>query len=193
VHHRLLLGLTAFVLLAACRGDFESTGGSETSADDAKTELCEDYCTNIGDTCTGDFSQYGATQQCLDTCMTLDTGNEGDELGNSIECRLHYALQAAENPEDNCRSAGPGGDGVCGSNCEGFCQIQSVACTGDLQQFPTITDCVAACNGFDASIPYDSSVVDGDSLACRLYHLTVASTTPAVHCPHIVSDSPVCL
>ena len=35
--------------------------------------------------------------------------------------------------------------------------------------------------------------VDGDTLACRLYHASVATQDPVTHCPHVVPASPVCV
>ena len=49
--------------------------------------------------------------------------------------------------------------------------------------------------GFDDSEKYDAGDSSGNTLACRLYHLTVAATdagSAATHCPHTVADSPVC-
>ena len=150
------------------------------------------YCATINETSTGDLQQYGATAQCMATCAGFAPGAVGDEIGNSVGCRMHYALEASEDPQTHCRVAGPGGNGVCGSNCEGFCQIQSVACVGPDQQFSTITQCIDVCNQYDPSVAYSSMVTAGDSLACRLYHLTVASASAQVHCPHIGAVSAVC-
>ena len=43
------------------------------------------------------------------------------------------------------RSAGPGGDGVCGANCDGFCQIAAMYCTGANQVYTDAPDCQATC------------------------------------------------
>lgn len=179
-----MLGFALLVALSACKTEFPQSDGEPD---------CESYCTTISETCTGDMQQYGTTQQCLDVCATLTPGSVDDDQDNTVGCRLHYANEAAEDPEGFCRAAGPGGDEICGGDCQGFCQIQSEACVGDDEQFANNTDCISACTNFDDSVPYSSNVVDGDSRACRLYHLTVAATNPEVHCPHITADSPVCL
>ena len=40
--------------------------------------------------------------------------------------------------------------------------------------------------------PYDAGDVAGNTFACRLYHLTVATTLPDAHCPHIQPTSATC-
>ena len=51
---------------------------------------------------------------------------------------------------------------------------------------------MTACNGFDDAEPYDVSDTAGDSLACRLYHATVAYDDPVTHCPHTLPASDTC-
>ncbi len=46
--------------------------------------------------------------------------------------------------------------------------------------------------GFAPDPPFDASDLDGDSIECRLYHLTAASIAPDVHCPHIGVTSVTC-
>ena len=52
--------------------------------------------------------------------------------------------------------------------------------------------CKTECAAFKDTVAYNATGSSGDSLACRLYHLTVASTTPDPHCMHITKASPTC-
>jgi hypothetical protein len=55
-----------------------------------------------------------------------------------------------------------------------------------------MNDCMTACNGFPVPDRYTVPVATGDTFACRLYHLTLASVDPVTHCPHIPTASSVC-
>ena len=44
------------------------------------------------------------------------------------------------------------------------------------------------CAGFAATPAYTAAVTGGNSLSCRIYHATAASTGPATHCPHTAMD-----
>jgi hypothetical protein len=53
----------------------------------------------------------------------------------------------------------------------------------------TIDDCMAAC----ATVPdlgaYDFSIESGNSIQCRLYHVSAASLVPSTHCPHAAGEA----
>jgi len=62
-------------------------------------------------------------------------------------------------------------------------------CTGSLIQWNTIEQCEAACADFPGqSTIFNPLAIDSttNSLPCRKYHATAASTTgnPTLHCPH---------
>lgn len=164
-----------------------STGGD----DGAALQACEDYCGLITDHCQDEVAQYPGTELCESTCANVPQGAAGDELGNSVACRTFHAVLAAEGPEEHCPHAGPAGDGICGSDCESFCSLAASTC-GDLSPFAGSEDCVSQCEAFPNDVEYSAEVPDGDSYACRLRHLTLASLQPEIHCSHIATDSPVC-
>jgi hypothetical protein len=159
----------------------------------APAPTCAEYCGLIQAACTGANGQYASEAICLASCEAFDVGTAADTSGNTLGCRIYHATAAAGGPDVHCTHAGPGGDGACGNNCEGFCAIAQDACTGDNAQYADEAACLAECSGFPADTKYNTNQTAGDSLACRLYHLTVAATDPAVHCSHIVADSPTCL
>jgi hypothetical protein len=158
--------------------------------------LCDRYCDSIQESCTGDGQQYVDWIQCNRACALLPEGADGDDHGNSIACRLEYAdrsrFAAGVELESYCRRAGPGGDGVCGSNCDGYCTIMAQTCTGStapLHHFPDIPRCLDECSTIpDEMVGYstnDAVVFDGNHVQCRLFH-AVSATTHDVeeHCEH---------
>lgn len=167
-----------------------TTGNVDDSTTEAPaTPSCEEYCALVDDHCTAEFAQYSGTTSCEAVCAAMPLGNPGDELGNTVGCRTYHAIVAAEAPDPHCGHAGPGGASVCGAPCESFCTLAAGLCTGADEQYADTESCITECMVFST----DSDSIEGDTYACRLYHLTVAALQPDVHCPHIVLDSPVCI
>lgn len=162
---------------------------AEPTTGGAADVTCADYCTAITANCTGATAQYGSMEACMGSCTAFDVGTAADTAGNTLGCRLYHAGAAKADPATHCVHAGPGGAGVCGADCDGFCAIAADACAGT---FADDAACQTACKAYDATESYDASDVAGDTLACRLYHLTVATTDAATHCPHILPDSAPC-
>ncbi len=171
-----------------------SGGGAESSTGEGpgNDELCSEYCGLIGDHCEDGLAQYGGDSLCESTCAGMPPGSPGDELGNSASCRSFHAVLAARDPETHCPHAGPAGAGTCGANCESFCTLALNLCEGDLSVYTGTEDCIQACEGFEPEPLYSADVPDGDTFACRVRHLTLASLQPEVHCSHLGPDSPVC-
>ena len=140
----------------------------------------------------GGNDQYFSASACLAACAVLPDGAASDTSGNTVGCRTYHAGAAASAPAVHCPHAGPGGAGVCGNDCDGFCSIALGVCTGPNQVFADLGQCQSACAGFPTTPAYSASVPSGDSFACRLYHLTAAALDPATHCSHIVEASPTC-
>jgi hypothetical protein len=168
---------------------------AEANGKVAEPTLCERYCEAITVGCTGDRAQYTDYDACLAACPYFPEGAPGDDLGNTLQCRLNYALKAPSEPVTYCTWAGPGGDGTCGSNCEGFCTLMTATCSatstfaaGDY--FESNQQCLSVCAGVHARGGYcatDPSITGGaDSYECRLYHVAAAiyADDPGVHCPH---------
>ena len=113
--------LAALALIAGCNGLLDldpahvdpsigtSSGGSagansaEAGATDAAgnggqpgepLSLCAQYCQAVTDGCVGDMAQYTDLDACLTECSYFPEGEPGDKEGNSINCRLGYALRA---------------------------------------------------------------------------------------------------
>ncbi|HVK76862.1 MAG TPA: hypothetical protein VM734_26230 [Kofleriaceae bacterium] len=169
------------VVVAACGGtSFDPTDGP-----------CTDYCRLVMRNCIGADSQYSAIDLCEATCATMEVGDPTQTSGNTIECRTFWAA-IAEGDKTACVKAGPGGDGQCGDNCDSFCNATLDICADQpVPPYPSKDACLAACTGFAAEPPYNANEVMGDTLACRIYHMTAASTDPDLHCQHtgVVSDT----
>lgn len=164
-------------------GGGSGAGGGGNDIDAAKT-LCERYCDTVMANCTGDNPVYRSRTICDSVCATLPPGQPGDTSGNTVECRLHFAELAATlgEPTLNCPAAGPGGDGLCGENCEGFCTIALNAC-------PNSPVSGIQCDTICAKLPdpggYTSNMDTGNTIECRLYHASAATFDPDNHCKHV--------
>jgi hypothetical protein len=154
---------------------------------------CKDYCATVMDACTGDDAQYTTEEICLGVCAKLDPGDDEDVGSNTVACRLFYANDA-KREHDSCKAAGPGGDGVCGTDCEAYCQLFPTVCPTDYK-YGSTKDCLKFCNALPTHNGLDVSTDhDGDSVECRLVHLSSATTKPE-HCPHaqIPPSKPYCI
>ena len=172
----------AAALLGACKDEVDPADGA-----------CEDYCELTMRNCQGVVAQYTDLSTCKATCAAMPIGDPTNPHGHNIACRTFEAAIAEDPNAAACTAAGPGGDGTCGANCESFCAIAIEICGDQPGSFSDLGTCMTACATYDTTELYDASDIAGNSFACRLYHLTAASTNPGTHCPHIVAASPVCL
>ena len=180
--------------------DDDDTGGDDDDDDDATgssdgvdaEETCAQYCTVMDDHCQDDLRQYPGVAVCESVCGLMNPGSEGDALGNSVACRSHHALLAAEMADPHCMHAGPSGDTTCGSPCESFCSLALAACSDDVRPWADADECIADCEEWNPEPRYSAEAPDADTYACRLHHLTLASLQPEIHCSHLGPDSPVC-
>lgn len=156
-------------------------GGSGGSGGGGPT-TCAAYCDTIMAACTGASAQYGAKDMCVASCGAFSSGTPGEQSGNSLECRASHANLAKSAPS-HCPHAGPAGDAVCGANCEGYCTLMLAHCPG---AYASASECATACSGITGATEagYDTGTKTGDSLFCRIYHATAASTDPSTHCDH---------
>ncbi len=196
-----LIAVGALAALVACGGDDEATPIDapmvtvDASGPDAAglAQTCANYCTLITANCNGNLAMYADAATCMATCTHAPAGTAADMSGNTLGCRIYHADAAAGNAALHCRHAGPGGDGVCGADCEGFCTLTLGACAGQAAPpYASMSACMTSCAGFATTPAYSASTTGGNSLACRLYHATAASTNPALHCPHTMPTSATC-
>ncbi len=181
-------------------GDDDATTTTDDTTDtgdvpDPVEPTCAEYCQVIMESCTGDNAQYASEAECTTVCKDIaqwDVGELEDTDVNTVGCRLYHAgVAATEEPEVHCWHAGPTGGDFCGTWCDNYCHLSELICTGpEAETHPTAEQCQEACLDFRS----DGEINDtgGNSVQCRLYHLSVAGTNPPssaeLHCPHAGID-----
>jgi hypothetical protein len=207
----LAASLASLGLFGGCRNilgieerEFDATladGGSDGATEPELT--CDSYCDLIQGACQAGNSQYSSRDSCMGFCSTLPPGTLDDQSGNTLGCRINAIDSAKAMIEiSDCAAGGPGGNGVCGSNCDAYCHSILTVCPGD---FDSSEDCMTACTPLIECGPYyvdTSSTPDDPSIQCRLYHISAAATgilnppaggglasSQVKHCPHAVGDT----
>jgi hypothetical protein len=217
-HAPMRTSLFIILALAACSSDPAVTPDAKPvsidapapSIDAAPTPVtldCNSYCTEVQANCKDTNAQYPDMAHCLGACKGFTAvGALTDTTGDTLGCRIYHAgTPAAGNPTLHCPHAGPGGDQLSatapafcsgGNVCQDFCSIEVKTCgttaapiTGVTPQYADNADCLAKCGAFPNKTANFSVGAKGDSLACRLYHVTNAAalTDPVMitaHCGH---------
>lgn len=175
-------------------GDAMSTDAVADTAADSTVDVpppaptCEDYCKVVVKNCSGANSQYADEAACVAYCKQmakLPLGAAGDKAGNTVGCRTYHAGAAAMDPATHCVHAGKSGGNVCGSWCDNYCQLAEANCTAGNALYSVASDCPAKCAA--ASAAGKAGDTSGDSIQCRIYHLSVAgidASSATTHCPH---------
>lgn len=161
-------------------------GGQEQSS-------CDRYCAAVNENCSGAYAVYTSPATCQGVCKALPAGQSGARQGNSVECRLHAALIAADEPSHFCPIAGPGGNGVCGDDCESLCQLRDQVCADFIStdQATCVRDCTALRDLGSYSTDPQSEQYGGPHVQCRLYHVSAAAAGDAEqHCRHVDGAAP---
>lgn len=166
----------------------EAGAAGQGGAAEPAATLCEQYCQAVIANCTGAFAVYTSYSACLAVCAALPQGVPGTRSGNNVECRLRAAQVARDEVPHYCPIAGPGGNGVCGSNCESLCQLRDVVCA----EYATSdnTACMASCAKLEDRGFYSTDLsvgqYEGAHVQCRLYHVSAAAADDAEqHCVHV--------
>lgn len=115
----------------------------------------------------------------------MPPGASADKDGNTLGCRAYHAGAAKMDATTHCSHAGPGGDGVCGATCDGYCQIAMMYCTeaNMAKVYADAAACQVDCKAHKDDVKYTTAVDAGNHVACLLYHVQEGSTVPADHCP----------
>jgi hypothetical protein len=151
---------------------------------------CEDYCQISLNACTGDNKVYETSAQCLATCKQLIAGSASDQTGDTVGCRKTHAYNAIVlKPLPHCPHSGPGGAGICGTDCPAYCRLFKAGCEAAFKDaFGTGADantqCESACMALRGADPLTSYTVASASakganpIACRLLYATRALEHP---------------
>lgn len=154
---------------------------------------CASYCATITDACSGANQQWPNEAGCVEACAAFMPGTPGDTSMNTLECRAYHAgVAATTEPEVHCIHAGPLGGGIeagdgCGMDrCSSFCRIAQEVCGEEATySFTSEDDCRTQCADYTDNVDFTTNETSGDTLACRMYHLTAALGDPGVHCAHL--------
>lgn len=168
------------------------SGGVAGTTGGSSDDVCAQYCELMGEHCVGEALQYRDEAQCLRICRAFPVGGIDDDRVNTASCRRRYAAKARylAGPEltTGCAYAGPGGDGRCGSNCEGLCSIAMAACTAEVSDpyyYESFDACLLDCEDLPMTRYEYGAVSAGNSLECRLFHASSAIMGDAdEHCEH---------
>jgi hypothetical protein len=154
---------------------------------------CEAYCSTIMANCTGENEQFKTVDTCLGTCAGWEVGTADSRMEATVGCHLYHAGAAAGDAAAmHCPHAGPAGAGQCGDMITNLCDIALDVCPDVWQDEAA---CKAELSGVDATAPFSTAATSGDTLACRLYHLTAAAESDAAamtHCAHVQATSAPC-
>jgi len=129
----------------------------------------------------------------------MPTGTLGDTSGNTLGCRMQYALvaEAAEIAGDEsaridaCAKASFTGGETCGDFCENYCDLAIQTCNGVNNAayagsplfmsggIPSRSDCESSCAAYPEAVLSGVSQSDqlfgyGDTVQCRIHHLQAA-------------------
>jgi len=146
---------------------------------------CVKYCDSVKTACTGNNKVYATPETCLGVCRQLPSGDTAEpDQGNTVACRANQASLAVETgaPNDHCPAAGPGGAGLCGTNCASYCMMLKSLCP---ETYKELDRCESQCNALPDTGAFDvSGNYNGDTIQCRLVHLSAATGDPGLHCSH---------
>ncbi len=157
---------------------------------------CESYCSLYTAVCNGPNAPVTAPiepDDCVAKCKGL-TDTHGFDVntnyyGDTLQCRFVHTSAATLDASEHCPHAALPATGPCLGmdptmvvpDCTSFCQLETTECTGALQQYDTVAQCMDVCGALDKGTADDES---GNTVACRKYHSYNALLDPNTHCPH---------
>ena len=164
---------------------FAASCQSIADIEDYRQGHCGEFCDLVMANCTGANEVYHSRASCMGFCALLREGDftEADR-GNTVACRLAAARAVPNGEADQlCQWAGPGGGDHCGpSNCDNYCALYPKVCPDEAKdQEPCLTNCQGLRDDLSLNSTDDH---EGDTIQCRLVHLSAATTEPSSHCEH---------
>jgi hypothetical protein len=144
---------------------------------DESRARCDDFCAKVMENCTAENAVYSSVESCTAVCSWLSTREspEASGSGNTLSCRIDILNKVGLDFEGStdCPALGPGGHGICGSDCESYCSLQETAC-GPIDQARRDL-CTHGCPGLANPDRFNAETgLDKDNLQCRLAHLAEA-------------------
>ena len=196
----------------ACRmgelSNFLSTGEDQElycanagpGGNDACGSNCENYCQLLSLTCTAQFKKYEdiaansaaeddtGTSICLSNCKALvdthlyDATDQGNYLGDTLQCRLVHTTSATIDALGHCEHADLKSNKCVDDppDCKTFCHVEMAVCS----QFPMYESeeqCLDVCQALVPGQPID---IEHNTVACRTYHSYNSMIDAKTHCKH---------
>ncbi|MFT5429594.1 MAG: hypothetical protein ACI9OJ_000265, partial [Myxococcota bacterium] len=155
-------------------GDGATTGNKPSGTYTLEVKAgptCDDYCSALDLACSDSDRQFGSTAACVAYCGTMadiPAGGTSDSSGNTLGCRMLYAVKALELVQSGgvcgvsetdvadrkaqvtqfCSQAGKSGGEVCGTLCENYCYLAEQRCDGQAGfDFGSgVSKCINSCN-----------------------------------------------
>lgn len=161
------------------------------------------YCDLLESNCmTAASQQFADKAQCLNVAAGYvnDMGMRdarASNTGNNLGCREYHAV-AAMTDKKHCGHAGPTGGNACGTTVQAWstllaaspCADNTVSNVVKIVAPTTVNNAVPTgyvTEGVNTPIYNYNLDKSGNTQACRIYHLSVASAggaTATTHCPH---------
>lgn len=172
-------------------------GGGSICASDHEIADCEGYCSLYTQACESISKNWGFENEddCIPKCVALRSADAyttatAADTGDTLACRLFYASRATLDPSEfNCLSAslyphaGKGCEPIGEPDCEHYCSVVDLACTGDFQVYETKEQCRQVCANTDPGLVSDAG--GQDTVGCRTYHAYNAlALSELPHCSH---------
>ncbi|HSQ64768.1 MAG TPA: hypothetical protein VLM85_16200, partial [Polyangiaceae bacterium] len=114
---------------------------------------------------------------------TTPPGDGGSDAANSPDSPVADSSTTDSGGSDGGVDSSPGVD-ASALDCNYYCSAMATVCTGANAQYLDTATCAAICAKLTAG---DAGATSGDTLACRMYHLSLAATSDSnasLHCPH---------
>lgn len=163
---------------------------------------CESYCRLLTTICYEETVDASITlDECLRQCPALRRANRFNvgnfQTGDTLECRINRVVAAAtdrnqcldamiapKNPSQPCTDPATGTP-----NCEDYCRVTQVACTGEFAVYDDEAQCMKACAALPPGSNEDSGgktreVTEHNTIGCRKFHAYSSLVRPHGHCPH---------
>jgi len=158
--------------------------------------FCDDYCNSLLMACNS--SVFASQTACLSACKNIP-GNMNvtyvpmaypympTESTDNLLCRRYHAQAARADPVTHCSHATIG-NGLCGSNCQFYCDQFMATCVDPAIAYTSNAACLTSCAGFSTSGMWSDTT--GNTLQCRTYHVLVATqgTQNNTHCVHAAAN-----
>jgi hypothetical protein len=193
-------------IAAAALGAVAAAYGVACVGNEDKVDPCPKYCSDIDGVCSGADQQYPDASTCLRFCNAMDPGEAAIGGSDTTACRALAVSAGKDEPDPTAKHLdcvaggmagfGTGGQACAASACAGFCKLDLALCGPTRTDYTDVTDCINACAGWDQSMDAPISGATGNSLRCRMFHLTLSQsgdpTDLETHCPHTNKVSTRC-